>query len=516
MATQLLRTPIPHTDGRDIIEAKAPVGRAVFDRLLPELQGRAFMITGIEDLNVLARVRDLSASLAMGEDFRDLKAQILEEISPWLITSTEPEEAAKQFAEARRRAEMLLRMHGWQAYAQTQFELMEQESDAFPYRQYLSSDDSRVRATHAALHEKVFPADHSFWANHTPPWEFGCRCDCVPLTEAEVAEIRAAEDTLPLEQRAVMEGAALQEVEQLGRLRDKSGGTLDIRTPRERTGSGYEWRPGDRGLDLDTILQNYDPIDRLTWEAWAKATEIDDEGTTVWETFGGQPDAGEPDPGQAPAASSPKKKAAKPAIDTAGRKSPVSDALDLKIRDKARVIRALNAINTVHDDGALPKIPLTGSVGKDYDVKGFFAHRGGKAETIAIRADYQYARLTTLHEVGHFLDHQAFGTPGRMESEVTGSAIWDIIDLAMQTPTVQSIPNLFGARSKMTAYLLRRREIWARCYAQYIAEESGSPEIMADLNGMLTGPLAATQWPASEFAPIRAAITAHLQSLNWK
>ncbi len=502
----LLATPVPHTEGRDIIAAKVPVGRDVFEKLLPELQGRAFMVTGIEDLNVLTRLRDLTASLATGEDFRDLKRQILDDLSPWLITSNDPEEAAKQFADARRRAELLLRMHGWQAYAQTQHALLEENQDAFPFRQYLSSDDRRVRATHAALHERVFPSDHPFWHNHTPPWEFGCRCDVVGLTEAEAAEIREAEKSLPLEQRKFMEGAALTEVEN-GRLRDASGGTLDIRTPRERTGTGYEWRPGDLKFDLEQILSRYSPQDRAEFEKWARATDIDDEGTTAWEAMGGQPD-----PGQASAAKPPKKTTA---IDRAGRKSPVTDALDLKIRHKARVVRGLNAINKVHDDGVLPKIPLGGSVGKNLNTRGAYTRTATNAVSIDVRGGERNAALTTIHEIGHFLDHMGLGTPGRMESEVPGSAVWDLVELAMETPTVKSIPAIYGA-SNHTTYLLSRREVFARAYAQYIALESGDADLMSQLNGILLGPNFATQWPEAEFAPIRQAFNDLFASLNWK
>ena len=41
-------------------------------------------------------------------------------------------------------------------------------------------------AEHAALHGLVFKWDDPFWDSHTPPWDYGCRCYVVPLTEAQV------------------------------------------------------------------------------------------------------------------------------------------------------------------------------------------------------------------------------------------------------------------------------------------------------------------------------------------
>jgi SPP1 gp7 family putative phage head morphogenesis protein len=79
---------------------------------------------------------------------------------------------------ADRRAELLLRTHGQQAYATTQYKMMDEQRDLFPFWQYLSMGDSHVRATHAALDGVVLPADSEFWTTHFPPWDWGCRCQC--------------------------------------------------------------------------------------------------------------------------------------------------------------------------------------------------------------------------------------------------------------------------------------------------------------------------------------------------
>jgi len=526
-------TPMPHAEGAKFLRNKPAITRAIFDTLPNELRARALVITGIEALDVVARIRDRIAELPLGADYEDIKADILAEMSPFLITSTDPDERAKQTSAARRRAEMLLRMHGWQTYARTQHALMEAHADAFPYRQYLSSEDGRVRPTHEALNRKILPANHPFWENHTPPWEFGCRCDCVPLTQDEVDEIRAAESSKPPEDKEVLPDAQLREIELNQRIVKPGGqGFLDLRTPRERDGEGYEWRPGDDVLPIDQILSRFGPAERATWEDYAARQRLDDGRTLLdWLLAGRAPTpanvpaapapqaptpAAAPAPAPAPRVPAPAPPSAAAPAQPANRKAPVSDALKLKIRDKSQVKIALDAIDSVHDDGVLPEIPLDGQPGSDPGTLGAYTRQGPAAVKISVRSKGMRAALTTVHEVGHFLDHQAFGNVGLMSSEIRGTDIWDIVEIAIGTPTVQEIPNYYGPRSDYTSYLLRRREIWARAYAQYIAEESGDATLLSQLNATLLGAHNLTQWPAQEFAPIRQAITDHFKKLNWK
>ncbi len=296
----LLAEPMPHDAGAERIAGMPAVTRAVFDRLRPELQARAFVITGVEALDAVARVRGMVAELPVGGDFREVKARILDEISPWLVTAEDAEERAKQMAAASRRAELLLRMHGWQAYAQTQYEQMEANKDVFPYRQYLTSEDARVRASHAALNRKILPAGHPFWLNHTPPWEFNCRCDCVPMTAEEVEQIRAAEAGKPPEDRLVLPPEQLRQIEEQKRIVKPGGqGFLDIRTPRERDGVGYEFRPEERALSIEQILERHSPEDRRIFEEFA-ARQVLDDGRTLLEWWAGAAPAPAPGPPVSP------------------------------------------------------------------------------------------------------------------------------------------------------------------------------------------------------------------------
>lgn len=324
-----LTTPVPHSEGAAFIRSKPVVTRAIFDALAPELQARAFLITGVESLDVVARVRDLTARLPEGGDYEDLKGQILDELSPWLVTSTDPEERAKQVSAARRRAELLLRMHGWQAYARTNHAMIMASKDIFTYCEYLSREDKKVRPTHAALHGKIIPSDHPFWINHTPPWEYGCRCDKAGMMDEEVAEIRENEKDLPMEERRVLNNYQLQQLAKgllFARGKNGSLGWIDVRTPYERTGTGYEWRPDDEPSSVDLILSRFTPAERVGFEGFAENQSLED-GQTFLNWWKIKPSATPPIPGQAETTAPPKPPAAAmlPGFTTTPEVSPVFD-----------------------------------------------------------------------------------------------------------------------------------------------------------------------------------------------
>ena len=67
-------------------------------------------------------------------------------------------------------------------------------------------------------------------------------------------------------------------------------------------------------------------------------------------------------------------------------------------------------------------------------------------------------------------------------------------------------------------YLLRRNELWARAYAQYIAERSGDRLMLAGVREAVDSSnavLSSRQWSADSFGPIRDAIDEILREVGW-
>jgi SPP1 gp7 family putative phage head morphogenesis protein len=268
--------PMPHEAAMKLLADKPVVTRQVFDRLLPELQGRAFTMTGIEDAATLQRLKDTLGKLPEGRPWDEVKGDVLDEISPWIDAEQAPI-----------RAELLMRHNGFQAYMAAKHENMSEMKDVMPYWQYITMEDEAVRDSHQALNGLVMPADSPFWADHTPPWDWGCRCEIVPLQPWEVDEIeaeqkegdRGAENT-----RGWVPGRAEQREIEAGRVMLRPNMPVDVTAPRKREGRSrgtFGWNPGDLKIGLDELRERYDPDVFATFERFAKDTRLED-GRTVW------------------------------------------------------------------------------------------------------------------------------------------------------------------------------------------------------------------------------------------
>jgi len=280
--------PTPHQDAIDFIKSKPAVAREVFDGLLPDIKGRAFTIAGVEGANVLQAVRDRIADLPAGANWDDVKRDVADDISPFLVDpNAEPDERDAQLNAANRRAELLLRTHGFQAYQAASYQVMDRQRDVLPYWQYLTMEDDRVRPEHACLDKLILPANDPFWESHFPPWDFGCRCQCVPISQEERDDQAAKDQKKAPDQRLVLEGPQL---DRAGWEVVRDGRRYDTRPPTQKEGaSGYSWNPGSLRLPLDKLKGRYDPEVWAEFEMWARKTVLNEQtDRTAWELAGGK------------------------------------------------------------------------------------------------------------------------------------------------------------------------------------------------------------------------------------
>jgi SPP1 gp7 family putative phage head morphogenesis protein len=73
-----------------------------------------------------------------------------------------------------------------QSRTASQWQDIERTKGLFPYLQYQTAQDGRVRPEHAALNKIIKRVDDPFWSNYMPPNGWNCRCDVTQLDEGKV------------------------------------------------------------------------------------------------------------------------------------------------------------------------------------------------------------------------------------------------------------------------------------------------------------------------------------------
>ena len=281
-----LSKPTPHAEAIAFIASKTPVSKEVFLGMLPELRARAIAVSGITSFDVLQRVRDEISTLPSGADWKDARKNIVEEIHPFLADPEDPENTNA----AERRAETLLRTHGFQASQAASFRNIDAQKEIFPFVEYHSMDDDRVRGNHAALDGLIFPFDSAFVQGHWCPWDYGCRCHWVPINADDAHHLRKGEAKLPPEERTVVEGALLNHLETTGHLMIGPNRITDLRTPQEKEGpSAYAFNPRDLHIPVERLRERYDEPTWATFEKWSRNTPIGEAASlSVWDWMNGK------------------------------------------------------------------------------------------------------------------------------------------------------------------------------------------------------------------------------------
>ncbi len=103
------------------------------------------------------------------------------------------------------KAETIYRNETAMAFGASQFAKLQTVSDRFPYWQYTTAHDERVRESHRLLDGKIFLAGDS---EYYPPLGFNCRCTVIPISlrQAETRGITKP-DTVTPEMRANLANA---------------------------------------------------------------------------------------------------------------------------------------------------------------------------------------------------------------------------------------------------------------------------------------------------------------------
>ncbi|MBV9849089.1 MAG: hypothetical protein JO250_05305 [Armatimonadetes bacterium] len=215
----------------------------------------------------------------------------------------------------------------------------------------------------------------------------------------------------------------------------------------------------------------------------------------------------------------------------------VGAALEVETsEDNLPLLTAIIAVDQVHRDGDLPVITVERGPLKNRHGQ-FLYRQAGQAMGIVVSRFTDHAGLTTLHEIGHFLDYHGLGAPGQWASE-TDPALGAWRDAVRNSDAVQRLGEVLkspdgrvtetlssGAVVEYTInlayvrYLLRPEELWARSYAQFIAVKSGDAELRSQLDRRRQRPARrfsyGEHWEEADFLPISTQIEALFRQRGW-
>jgi hypothetical protein len=287
-----------------------------------------------------------------------------------------------------------------------------------------------------------------------------------------------------------------------------------------------EVKPADLDFNekLQASVQNIDPdLKAQLKEQFGDQIVITDE-TAHW--------VGNPE--SKPSSPAPKSEPVAPAAAPAPEVKPskaVSAALTVTREYPQSIHSALETLDRIHDDGILPEIQINGNVPQG--AEGIYAHfRDGRRPYIGIR-NKPGEEFFTYHELGHFIDQHGLGKGATetgtksMASEFAHPDLQEwgaaIDSSALVAKLKGDLPEADRYTRQHINYLLRRRELWARSYSQWLIAkilQGGHGEV--DFRQRLAKRLDSArehpyngQWSDDDFAPISAAIDTLFKKKGW-
>ncbi len=133
---------------------------------------KAFTVSGVNSLNQLQTVLDsLNAAVQTGQTFDQWKTD---------VTS-----GKIKFSVPKNRLETIFRTNIQSSYMAGITRQQLRNVDNRPYFMYDAINDSRTRPAHAELDGYVASYDDPFWAEHTAPLGYNCRCSRIALSAQE-------------------------------------------------------------------------------------------------------------------------------------------------------------------------------------------------------------------------------------------------------------------------------------------------------------------------------------------
>jgi SPP1 gp7 family putative phage head morphogenesis protein len=175
-------TPRPATEAAGHFAKKVALTHEAFELLSAEAKRHAFRVATVHKARMIQDIRNVvEKAIEQGTDWSAVQRELLKKFDT---------EGVPRPALYRLRA--MFQRNTMDAYRAARREVLDEPEivNFFPYRMYWTVGDgtpgvNNVRATHAALHGKVFTWDDPIWDAYVPLQEWGCRCTFVGLTAGQ-------------------------------------------------------------------------------------------------------------------------------------------------------------------------------------------------------------------------------------------------------------------------------------------------------------------------------------------
>lgn len=334
-----------------------------------------------------------------------------------------------------------------------------------PYWKYVHNDTvSHPRPMHLSWSGLVLRHDDPWWRTHFPPNGWGCRCRVTAVSTREYSGQQAPND-------------GTHEV------KDSRG---NWHTVPKGIDYGWDYAPG---ATVTKPLQQF-----IVNKAAALPIQLAKDFTqAVNQQFSKQ--------------------------------SLVSDAFMLPKSGNTKKVAdtVVKIIDGLHAIENLPKIAVVSSSSKSFQGRYSYKSISGQPVSIALSSASVNPEMTVGHEIGHFIDHQAFGKAGVYSSshDAEFTAFRKAVDDSIASKTLQALFNKSTSRAekKYINYYLSKPEQWARAYAQWVAVRSQNPAMLNQvariLNNTATPFYSASQWDSADFELIAAAIDDIFKAKGW-
>ena len=133
---------------------------------------KGFTSAVITDANLAAATKEsLAKALENGKSLRDWRKDVDSLFDAQGVTRLNPFQA-----------ERIYRNETAMAFGAGKFAKLQDVSERFPFWEYSTAGDERVRDTHRALQGKVFKSSDS---QYYPPLGFNCRCTAIPISRLQ-------------------------------------------------------------------------------------------------------------------------------------------------------------------------------------------------------------------------------------------------------------------------------------------------------------------------------------------